>query len=249
MGAFLVAAAAVGVFAAYINATAEPTTTYLVATQDIPVGGRVTEGMLRAVALDLPLELTDTAIPGDAADQLIGRQVLGPVSTNDLLVRTIFQSPSTPEGTATFSFSIAPSRALGGNVNPGDRIDLVATYDQQDNTTFTGYVARQVPILRSEPTDAGIVLTVAVADPALVLRMINALETAEVYILRSDPDKGDIPPDYLSPGPRSEPTEAEPAVDPDETEGINTEVATPEPSESADPGLPAATATPTDEGR
>lgn len=218
VGAFLVAAAAVGVFAAYLNATAAPSTSYLVADVDIPIGGRVTPDMFRAVALDLPPALAETAVPAGAVDQLTGRQVLGPVSRDDLVPRTIFQSPSSPEGTGSFSFSIATSRALGGNVNGGDRVDLVATYGSGAAGDFTGYIARQVPILDAVAGDAGMVITIAVEDPALVLRIINALEGAEVYVVRSDPDPGDTPADFTAPGPRTEPTEAVPAVAPDADE-------------------------------
>lgn len=214
VGAFLVVAAAVGTFAAYLNASAAPNTAYLVAEQDIAVGERVTADMFRAVPIELPLALADTAIPAAAIQQLEGRQTLGPIATDDLVTRTLFQAPDGPEGTSTFSFAITSARALAGQVFPGDRVDLVATYTD-GGASFTGYLAREVPILSTDVNETGLVLTIAVEDPALVLRIVNALETADLYVLRSDPDGEDTPPDFLGPEPRAEPEVLSPAAPPD----------------------------------
>ncbi len=53
VGGFLVALAAIGVFAAYTSATAEPVTEYVVAARDLTPGEQLTSGDVELVAIDL----------------------------------------------------------------------------------------------------------------------------------------------------------------------------------------------------
>jgi flagella basal body P-ring formation protein FlgA len=97
-GAFLITAAAVGVFAAYLNATAEPTTRYVVATADIPRGTIVTADLLDTVAIDLPETHQSSTVPAGNIDNVIGRVTLGPIRGGDLLQWTTVLSVEPPPG-------------------------------------------------------------------------------------------------------------------------------------------------------
>lgn len=184
VGALLITAAAVGVFAAWLTATAAPTTRYVVAAVDIPPGTRVTADMVDHVAIDLPATQAERAVTN--LDRVVDRVALGPVRAGDLVQASTFLAPETPVGTTTFTFAIPSSRALGGAIAAGDRIDVVATFDGS-----TAFVARNVAVLGSSTStgaSGGTLITVAADDPATVLAIANALDTAQVHVARTDPD-------------------------------------------------------------
>src|SRR5690606_28245478 len=72
-GAFLVTAAAAGVFAAYLDATAAPSTAWLVAAGDIAPGDVLDGADLDAVAMEVPAAQQDRLVPADARDRVVGR--------------------------------------------------------------------------------------------------------------------------------------------------------------------------------
>lgn len=193
-GAFLITAAAVGVFAAYLNATAAPATEWVVATRDLPRGTVLEPGMLDAVPIDVPVAQQDAMVPAARREDVAGRVTLGPVREGDLLQWTTVLAVEPPAGSSTFTFALPSSRvAHRGDLAAGDTIDVVATYS---DTTI--YVARDVELLLNPAaTEAGTSLTVAVDSPDTVLAIANALDTAQVHALRSPPDgDGTLPPPY-----------------------------------------------------
>lgn len=189
-GAFLVTAAAVGVFAAYLDATAEPSSRWLVATTEIAPGEEVEASMLDEVAIEVPVAQQDSLVPASDLDQIAGRVALGPVRAGDLLQRTTVLAVERPDGASTFTFSLPTSRvAFRGDLASGDRIDVVATY-----SGTTVYVAREIQLLANPAGTSsgdGATITIAVDDPDTVLAIANALDSAQVFVLRSDPDGGD----------------------------------------------------------
>ena len=79
--------------------------------------------------------------------------------------------------------------AFRGDLASGDTIDVVATYSDA-----TVYVARDIQLLANPATVSGgdgATITIAVEEPDTVLAIANALDAAQVFVLRSDPDGGD----------------------------------------------------------
>lgn len=189
-GAFLVTAAAVGVFAAYLDATAEPSTSWLVATTEIAPGEEVDPAVLDEVAIEVPVAQQESLVPASALDRVSGRVALGPVREGDLLQWTTVLGVERPDGASTFTFSLPANRvAFRGDLASGDTIDVVATYSDA-----TVYVARDIQLLANPATVSGgdgATITIAVEEPDTVLAIANALDAAQVFVLRSDPDGGD----------------------------------------------------------
>lgn len=195
VGALLVTAAAVGVFSAYLNATAEPATAYVVALDDIPIGTVLTDDVLRDAALfglvplDLPAEVASGAVTEDRALGLEGQVTAAPIASGDLISRSGLLDASASDGTARLSFSIPPSRAVGGGLEPGDRIDLVATFGSGGDVV-TRYVAQDVLLADVIGVDGGLsgnelVLTLALDAGEQVLDVAQAVDVAEVFVVRS----------------------------------------------------------------
>jgi hypothetical protein len=151
VGALLVAAAAVGVFAAYLNATAEPSTRYLVARATVEPGTRITgiptiAELFEARAIDLDPDLAARAVRLEDAESIVGRLVLAPLAPGELLSRSALVADGGVADANKISFAIDRSDALAGDLRVGERIDVLATYGSGDNA-YTAYVVRGVPLV------------------------------------------------------------------------------------------------------
>lgn len=200
-GAFLVTAAAVGVFAAYLDATAAPSTSWLVAATEIAPGDVVEAGDLDTVAIEVPELQQGQLVPASRLDDIAGRVALGPVREGDLVQWTTVLAVEAPDAATTFTFSLPANRvAFRGDLAAGDTIDIVATYSDT-----TVYVARDVRLLANPATaagDGGATITIAVEEPDTVLAVANALDAAQVFVVRSDPDGGELTPPPFRPDVR-----------------------------------------------
>ncbi len=223
VGALLVAAAAVATFAAYLGATAEPTTSYLVATEPVEPGTRFADGeelreVFGSLTVELASPLRERAIPVEELDSLIGRVLVAPLSRGDLVTRTAVVDDGGVAPAQTLSLALPRNAAVGGTLRPGERIDVLATYGASDSA-YTAYIVRGVPLLRVTGPDGGplgaaseVVLTVAVTELVDVQALGHAISTAAVFVTRSTatPDQGDA-----APGPfRADPAEPGPVPDP-----------------------------------
>jgi Flp pilus assembly protein CpaB len=195
VGALLVAAAAVGVFAAYLDAAAEPDSRYVIAAGEVPIGTLLTEDLLRdprrfgVVAVDLPAQVAETSVTEEAALGLAGRVTTAPLAPGDLLSRSGLASGATADDVVQLSFAIEASRAVGGALEPGDRVDVAVTYGSGPES-YTLYVARAALVadvdLPTEGLDSrSVVLTLSLPDDEVVLAVAQAVNTGAVFVTRS----------------------------------------------------------------
>jgi hypothetical protein len=195
VGALLVAASAVGIFAAYLQAITEPATDYLLADRTIEPGTRfasldeVTAVVGRA-AIDLPPTAAARAIPLEDLESLVGQVVVAPIERGDLLTRSAFVHDGGVADAHTLSFALPVTDAVAGALRPGERIDVVATRGA-GGETFTELIVRGVPLVAVEGVDGGVgsgaqlTLTVAVYELDDVLALSHAVATAELRVVRS----------------------------------------------------------------
>lgn len=223
VGALLVTAAAVATFAAYLSATAEPTTAYLVATDTVEPGTRFetmeqVTAAIGSATVELTSPLDERAIPVADLETLVGRVLVAPLNRGDLLMRTSLVDDGGVAPAQTLSFSLPRDAAVGGALRPGERLDVLATYGSSE-AAYTAYVLRGVPLLRITAPDGGsvgsandLVLTVAVTELGDVQALGHALNTAEVFVTRSTAGPGD---EDAAPGPfRADPQAPGPVPDP-----------------------------------
>jgi hypothetical protein len=237
VGALLVAAAAVGVFAAYLNATAEPSTRYLVARATVEPGTRITgiptiAELFEARAIDLDPDLAAQAVRLEDAESIVGRLVLAPLAPGELLSRSALVADGGVADANKISFAIDRADALAGDLRVGERIDVLATYGSGDNA-YTAYVVRGVPLVArsGDPGSGGLggggssggplTLTVAITAPEDVQALAHAVATADIVVTRStvlEGDRGAAPPPYTAspdaPGPSPDPA-GDPVGEPD----------------------------------
>lgn len=189
VGGFLVAASAVGIFAAYIGATAQDRRNYLVASHDLVAGDRITRDDLRRLRADLPPDLQPRVF-GDAAS-LVGAVVLGPIGQGELVQRSdVLPAGEGQRREREMSFPIESARAVDGQLRPGELIDVLATYGTGAEA-YTVVVVRAARIAdRSEP-EGGLaggrdqVVTLSLPSAADTLAVAHAVNAASLTLVRT----------------------------------------------------------------
>ena len=200
MGALLVAGAIVATFAAYLDAATVPTRDVVVATAVVEPGTRLASledvaERFGTVAFEVQGgEAADALVTAADVEGLVGRTVVAPLRPGDLLLASQVVADGGIEGAHTLSFALSRTAAVGGALQPGERIDVLGTFGSGDGA-YTAFVVRSVPLLRVAAPDGGslgassdVTLTVAISDPADVLALGHAVNTADVFVVRSSGD-------------------------------------------------------------
>lgn len=154
VGGFLVAASAVGVFAAYTAASRGPTTAYAVVTADVGPGQRLSVTDLDLVPLELPADQRRLAFAG--LEVLDGSIALAPLTAGQLVQVSDVAKPAGGPDRAQISLAVDPGSALGGDpalLGEGERVAVIVTY-----------------------TSAGQPVTSTVSDDAVVVRTLGGTD-------------------------------------------------------------------------
>lgn len=131
VGGLLVAVSAVGVFAAYTNATASPERSYAVVGTDVAAGQRLSRADITLVPLDLPLDQRRLAFAD--LELLDGATALAPMTAGQLVQSSDVAKPAGGPERAQISVALDPGNALGGDpglLGPGEQVAVIATYTQ-----------------------------------------------------------------------------------------------------------------------
>ena len=213
VGALLVAVAAVGVFAAYAGADSAPSRTAVVASGALAAGHRVMDHDVEVVEVDLPDAVAGRTFA--AADLVVGAVTLAPLEPGELVQRSaVAVSPSGADPTrpgSEFSFAVDKERAVNGDLQRGEEVDVLATYGTGDDA-YTMVVARRARLLaldgsaRSTIGSTGrLVVTLALGSADQVLQVAHASEVASVTLVRATRAADSAPGEdtYTAPGPNS----------------------------------------------
>jgi Flp pilus assembly protein CpaB len=127
VGGLLVTLAAVGAYAAAGTVDDHPSSAYAVVTADVAAGAQLDAGDLDLVPLDLPaaqrrVSFTDLGV-------LDGATALGPLGAGQLVQSSDVAKPFGGPGLASISMPVEPARALNGDLQRGDRVDVIVTTD------------------------------------------------------------------------------------------------------------------------
>ena len=216
-GGLLVAVAAVGIFAAYTDATTADRHRYVVARRDLPLGHRLTAADLATLPMELPPPIRRRSTQN--VSRLVGAVVVGPVGRGELVqasdvVRGSADAGASPE----VSIPVEPARALDGRLQVGEFVDVIATYDAGGDG-YTAVVARGARVIaRSRPRTAlgeggKEVVSLAVTSPGETLAVAHASNAGVVTLVRAavaPASAPDSPAAYRAPGPAVGPASAPP---------------------------------------
>ena len=218
VGGLLVAFAMVAAFVVAAGSGGGPRGEVVVATHPIAIGHQLELDDLRVEPVDLSDALASATFtnPGD----LIGTVTVAPLTTDEIVGRSaiVELGAKGPAGHA-FSFPVDRERAVNGHLEPGDRIDVLATYGSGDSAR-TLVVARGVQLIGIESAGSAtlgsngkVVVSLSLDHADQVLAAAHAAEVAEVTLVRStgtdgstDPSDDRGPDSYAPPDPTTSAT-------------------------------------------
>ncbi|HVM53671.1 MAG TPA: RcpC/CpaB family pilus assembly protein [Acidimicrobiales bacterium] len=186
IGGFLVAASATGVFAAWSASSEGPATSYAVVVGDVAAGDRLEADDLTLVALDLPPAQRRLAFADTGA--LVGAVALAPMRDGQLVqVSDVARPVGAPER-AQISLRLDPGAAVGGDLRPGDTVDVIVTYTT-GGQPVTSTVSRGALVVRVLAGDqrvgaSGSVVLVLAVLPAELEPIASASAAGHVTIAR-----------------------------------------------------------------
>lgn len=189
LGGLLVAASAVGTYAAWSAAGDPPTTRYAVAARDIAVGEVLEIGDVELVAFDAPAGLAAAAFEGDDADLLLGQVAVAPLAAGDLVQRSAVVVPEDADGARQLSFPIDVSSALAGTLEVGERVDVVVTSGGGGSAATSDIVATGATVARILGDAGGgrLVVLLSVDEGTDLLALTTAVRTGDVTLVRTTP--------------------------------------------------------------
>ena len=191
IGGFLVAVAAVGIFAAYTSATTDARTPYVVARHDLAFGQRITAADLSFAPMQLPSSLAHRrAFTRADSAQLVGAIVVAPMAAGELVQASSVAEASGLPPDEEISFQIDPARAVGGRLRSGEAVEVLATYGT-GNDAYTVVVVRGARVVAAtEPGAAlsgraGEVVTLSLTTSSDALAVANAVDAGQVTLVRA----------------------------------------------------------------
>ncbi|MDX6516535.1 MAG: Flp pilus assembly protein RcpC/CpaB [Gaiellaceae bacterium] len=181
--ATLAAVLAVGV---YVSATKRQPV--LAAARALPAGTLLSSSDLRTTRIAASADVLSTfAAPADVS-AVLGHRLSAPVSAGAPLPRSALAPVA--GGQSSFTLVVPFGHALGGNLHPGDRISVVATFGSDSGSAQSRALARNLVVLDvgrpasvGDPNTAVIPVTVALPDPALATQLALANSTAKIDLL------------------------------------------------------------------
>lgn len=189
LGGTLVVLAALGLFVAADPGTTTPTTHFVVARRSIEAGHVLTAGDVTLVAMALPDQVAAESVPSDAAT--VGAITLAPLAAGQLVARSQIATGARATRRPLLSFSIDADRAAGGDLRPGDRIDVLVTWDHTTDSD-TDLVGRNLDVIAVDHPDGdalgqGRKLTISVNVTAgrSLIELTRAIRSGQLTIVRT----------------------------------------------------------------
>jgi Flp pilus assembly protein CpaB len=200
VGGLLVAAAAVGMFAAASRSAGGPTHSYVVARQELPAGTRLQPSDLELVPMELAPAVRGRAF--DSSQPLVGATLVSPLGAGELVQSSAVVARKGDTASRELSFTVDRGR-MGAGIKQGERADLLATYGT-GNDAFTIVVVRQALLVaidrpRTASGESGpSTVTVAVDDAGDALALAHALQLGKITLVRATgaPPLPGVPPTY-----------------------------------------------------
>lgn len=200
VGGLLVAASAVGLFAAASRSGGGPIHSYVVARQQLAAGTRLQASDLELVPMELASPVRSRVF--DRAQPLVGATLVSPLGAGELVQSSAVVARTGDTASRELSFTLERGR-VGTGIKQGERVDLLATYGTGTDA-FTVVVVRSALLVaidrpRTSSGDTGPpTVTVAVDDPADALALAHAIQLGKVTLVRATgaPPLPGVPPTY-----------------------------------------------------
>jgi Flp pilus assembly protein CpaB len=113
----------------------------LVSTRDLPVGAALRASDLAVARVRVDDSIYQAALPAEALDEVVGKQLAKPALAHQLLVRGQLSSrPALEAGQLAMTVPIRPDTAVGGRIQPGDAVRVLLTSNKGKPDSKTSVV-------------------------------------------------------------------------------------------------------------
>ncbi|MGI9147418.1 MAG: Flp pilus assembly protein CpaB [Chloroflexota bacterium] len=146
IGVFLTLAALAGSVAFWVGASdARP---ILIATRDLPAGATVRSSDLTVAYVRMDETVYRAALPADALDSLVGRQLGEPIHAQQVLARAqLGDRLGLTADQVAMTIPAHPESAVDGRLRPGDNVQVLVTVaDKNKNEAHTRQVLDRAPV-------------------------------------------------------------------------------------------------------
>ena len=190
VGGLLVAVAGLGLFAAFNASESEPTDRYVVASTHISTGTTIGPQHVALVVAQLPDSIRDQAFELERQDSVLGAIALQPMNSGELIQRSNLGAEASTG--AQISFEIATSRALNGQIQAGEAVDVIATNGSgsETQTQVVLHAATVVAVDRRDNSSLAldeIVVTISINSTEEAIAVAASVDTGKVTLSRSNP--------------------------------------------------------------
>jgi Flp pilus assembly protein CpaB len=163
--------------------------TIVVANRSVAIGERLNSSTLSTINVDRNSTIADHGFT--SIESLSGSVALGPIGEGELIQRSAVLTDSSNVPSREFSFPIDRDRALNGDLRPGERVDVLATYGSGSDATTT-VLARDARVIRSTDAKSGslgssgkLIITLALPSADQLLDAAHAAQVASITVVRS----------------------------------------------------------------
>lgn len=174
----------------FATAQTDPKVEILVANNNIQTGAKVQASDFKTEAVALDASQLNRYIPAIDRNKFIGFTASGPISAGDFISRNQLRQQATPNGLSAMSIPVDPTRAAGGNLARGDRVDII------DETT-AAFVARNIEVIEVKNGSQGGALSsgqqfhvIVAVNSDTALSIGGALKNGKFDIIRSTGSSG-----------------------------------------------------------
>jgi Flp pilus assembly protein CpaB len=183
------------------SAAAAQRTPILVAARNLPAGAVVRASDLRSSRLGGDGDVLAALVTVGQEQGVVGRRLAVPIGVDQPLPRSALAASSASP--AAFTLAVPVAHAVGGQLQAGDRVSVLATFSNATGTATTEVLARNLVVLAvgqppsiGDPNLSTIPVTVALPELRLASRLALANSTAKLDLLRDSNRSGgqSIPP-------------------------------------------------------
>ena len=198
VGGLLVAVAMVTVFAVTTGAGDPPSAQAVTARAALRPGHTLTTGDLTTRPVELPPGTAEATFA--TVDELLGATTVAPLASDEIVQRSAVVLDGRLRPPAhEFSFPVERERAVDGDLQPGETVDLLATFGSGPGAS-TSVLARQATVIAIQSSGRAaigssgeLVLTVALGSADAVLDVAHAAQVADLTVVRATRADGEAP--------------------------------------------------------
>lgn len=168
---------------------ADHTQPVIVAARDLVPGTIIGDGDVRVTNVHTDASVLATLFGASDLERLRGQVVTSTVHSGALVARGDVRDVGAQAATRVMSFPLARSRAVGGKLASGDRVDVIAV---ERSTGRSGYVLTDAEVIAVDAHGSGplaggsddVTLSLAI-DPENAPRLAAALDAGTVTLVRA----------------------------------------------------------------